>query len=109
MDDSIDFLSNLSLRLAPNLAFQLYDSPANALAALNSKNKPNTPIERFFSRYLNELGLTFRIDFSKNAIDSIDTETGTQFTDHPFASNGVLLDRFHTTIWSQKQTLDTNL
>lgn len=51
VDDSIDFLSNLSLRLAPNLAFQLYDSPVNALAILNSENKPTTPIERFFSRY----------------------------------------------------------
>ncbi|MDH2916214.1 MAG: hypothetical protein PXX77_04975, partial [Gallionella sp.] len=51
VDDSIDFLSNLSLKLPPDLAFQLYDSPVNALKMLNSENNPTTPIERFFSRY----------------------------------------------------------
>jgi CheY-like chemotaxis protein len=51
VDDSIDFLSNLSLRLAPSLAFQLYDSPVNALKILNSGNNPVSPVERFFSRY----------------------------------------------------------
>lgn len=51
VDDSIDFLSNLSLRLPPNLAFQLYDSPANALKVLNSDSNPTSLIERFFSRY----------------------------------------------------------
>lgn len=51
IDDNIDFLMNLSLRLAPNLAFQLYDSPVNALKVLNSGNHPTTPIDRFFSRY----------------------------------------------------------
>jgi len=51
IDDSIDFLANLSLRLAPDLAFQLYDSPNNALAMLNSESNPTTPIERFISRY----------------------------------------------------------
>lgn len=48
IDDNIDFLANLSLRLAPNLAFQLYDSPINALVMLNSEGNPITPIERFF-------------------------------------------------------------
>jgi CheY-like chemotaxis protein len=51
VDDSIDFLSNLSLQLDSGLAFQLYDSPANALAILNSENNSTTPMERFFSRY----------------------------------------------------------
>jgi CheY-like chemotaxis protein len=35
VDDSRDFLDNLSLQLAPNLAFRLYDSPVDALIALN--------------------------------------------------------------------------
>lgn len=51
VDDSIDFLSNLSLQLDSGLAFQLYDSPSNALAILNSENNSTTPMERFFSRY----------------------------------------------------------
>lgn len=51
VDDSIDFLANLSLQLDPGLAFQLYDSPVNALVMLNGASNPTTPIERLFSRY----------------------------------------------------------
>lgn len=51
VDDSTDFLENLSLQLAPDLAFQLYDSPASALAMLNDAESANMPVERFFSRY----------------------------------------------------------
>ncbi len=63
VDDSIDFLANLSLQLDPNLSFQLYDSPSNALAVLNSDSNPTTPIERFFSRYhhTNDLPLTHHV------------------------------------------------
>lgn len=51
VDDSIDFLANLSLQLDSNLAFQLFDSPAYALLMLNGGSSPSTPVERFFSRY----------------------------------------------------------
>ncbi len=51
VDDSIDFLANLSLQLNPLLSFQLYDSPDNALTVLNDENNQSTPIARFFSRF----------------------------------------------------------
>jgi CheY-like chemotaxis protein len=51
VDDNIDFLANLSLKLGANLAFQLYDSPASALVLLNSDKNATTPMKRFFSRY----------------------------------------------------------
>lgn len=52
VDDSTDFLANLSLQLDPDLAFQLYDSPVDALMMLNNvSSEPATPIERLFSRY----------------------------------------------------------
>ncbi|HEX5338209.1 MAG TPA: response regulator, partial [Gallionella sp.] len=51
VDDSTDFLANLSLNLAPSLAFRLYDNPLDALQALNAGGSPSTPIEHFFSRY----------------------------------------------------------
>lgn len=37
VDDSRDFLDNLSLQLTPDLAFRLYHSPADALARLNDQ------------------------------------------------------------------------
>jgi len=63
VDDSIDFLANLSLKLNFNLAFQLYDSPEHALAMLNSENNRSTPIERLFSRYhhTDDLPLTHHV------------------------------------------------
>lgn len=51
VDDSTDFLANLSLQLAPELAFWLYDSPEEALVLLNDASNLATPIERYFSRY----------------------------------------------------------
>jgi len=51
VDDSKDFLTNLSLQLDSNLAFQLFDSPAEALQLLNGANGRPTLMERFFSRY----------------------------------------------------------
>lgn len=51
VDDSPDFLANLSLNLDPMLAFRVFDSPADTLAALTSE-QANTPgPERFFSVY----------------------------------------------------------
>lgn len=51
VDDSTDFLRNLSLQLDSNLAFQLYDSPVEALKMLNGANSRPTLLERLFSRY----------------------------------------------------------
>lgn len=48
----------------------------NEVAHSPSRAKKNTIDVQSAGSVLNELGLTFRIDFSKNAIDSIDTETG---------------------------------
>ena len=51
VDDSPDFLANLSLNLDPTLAFRVFDSPADTLTALTSE-QANTPgPERFFSVY----------------------------------------------------------
>lgn len=63
VDDNIGFLSNLSLQLAPGLAFQLYNSPTAALAILNDPGRPTTPIGRFFSRYhhTDDLPLTHHV------------------------------------------------
>jgi CheY-like chemotaxis protein len=49
VDDSTDFLANLSLQLPPELAFQLYDSPQKALLSLHGSSNTTTPVERFFS------------------------------------------------------------
>ncbi|MFA7241998.1 MAG: response regulator [Sulfuricellaceae bacterium] len=51
VDDNIDFLKNLSLKLDPRLAFRLYDSPVDALVKLNGTNNQTAPVRRFFSRY----------------------------------------------------------
>jgi CheY-like chemotaxis protein len=52
VDDSADFLSNLSLQLSPELAFQLCENPDSALQILNGSNISTTPAEQFFSRFL---------------------------------------------------------
>jgi len=49
VDDSTDFLANLSLQLSPELAFQLYDSSSSALLNLHGSHNNTTPVERFFS------------------------------------------------------------
>lgn len=51
VDDSRVFLENLSIQLDPNLAFQLYESPVNALMTLNGANSLTALAERFFSRH----------------------------------------------------------
>lgn len=49
VDDSRDFLANLSLQLDAGLAFRLYDSPVDALVALNGSFGQSSLVERFFS------------------------------------------------------------
>ena len=49
VDDSRDFLSNLSLQLDAGLAFRLYDSPVDALLALNCSPNHKTLVEQAFS------------------------------------------------------------
>lgn len=49
VDDSRDFLSNLSLMLDAGLAFRCYDSPVKALAALNGLSGQRSLSERFFA------------------------------------------------------------
>ena len=51
VDDSPDFLANLSLNLDPMLAFRLFDSPSKTLAALNGEHAGTPGPERFFSLY----------------------------------------------------------
>ncbi|MBI3530469.1 MAG: response regulator [Betaproteobacteria bacterium] len=51
VDDSPDFLANLSLNLDPMLAFRVFDSPAETLAALNREQASTPGPERFFSVY----------------------------------------------------------
>lgn len=51
VDDSPDFLANLSLNLDPMLAFRVFDSPSATLAALNSEQAGAPGPERFFSVY----------------------------------------------------------
>ena len=51
IDDSPDFLVNLSLNLDPMLAFRVFDSPSATLAALNSEHASAPGPERFFSVY----------------------------------------------------------
>ena len=49
VDDSRDFLSNLSLLLDAGLAFRFYDSPVKALAALNGLSAQRALSDRFFA------------------------------------------------------------
>ncbi|MDP1897116.1 MAG: hypothetical protein Q8K43_04430, partial [Sulfurimicrobium sp.] len=49
VDDSRDFLANLGLQLDAGLAFRLYDSPVDALVALNGSTGQPSLVERFFS------------------------------------------------------------
>jgi signal transduction histidine kinase len=52
IDDSLQFLSNLSLQLDSRLAYRLYSSPFAALVALNGASARMPPVaERFFSLY----------------------------------------------------------
>ncbi len=51
VDDSASFLKNLSLRLDPQLAFRLFDSPFAALVALNAGTATPPAVDAFFSPY----------------------------------------------------------
>jgi len=51
VDDSAQFLSNLSLQLDSRLAFRLFHSPFSALIALNSATSVPPMVEQFFSIY----------------------------------------------------------
>ena len=51
VDDSLQFLSNLSLQLDSRLAFRLFQSPFAALVALNGASQAPPAAERFFSLY----------------------------------------------------------
>jgi CheY-like chemotaxis protein len=51
VDDSADFLANLSLQLDSHLAFRLFDSPFDALTELNKKNTAPPCTKDFFSLY----------------------------------------------------------
>ena len=51
VDDSPNFLANLSLSLDPTLAFHVFDSPSHALHALNSEQAIAPGPERFFTMY----------------------------------------------------------
>lgn len=51
VDDSLPFLSNLSLQLDSRLAFRMFHSPFSALVALNSTSAVPPMVESFFSLY----------------------------------------------------------
>jgi CheY-like chemotaxis protein len=51
VDDSASFLSNLSMRLDPHLAFRLFHSPFAAMVALNGSNAMPPRVQKFFSLY----------------------------------------------------------
>jgi len=51
VDDSADFLANLSLQLGSRLAFRLFQSPFEALLALNGAGAAPPLVEDFFSLY----------------------------------------------------------
>lgn len=51
VDDSADFLANLGLQLDPRLAFRLFQSPFEALLALNGAGAAPPLVEEFFSLY----------------------------------------------------------
>jgi CheY-like chemotaxis protein len=63
IDDSRDFLANLSLQLDAGLAFRLYDSPADALVALNGTPSQPSLVERLFSvsRHGEEMPLSHHV------------------------------------------------
>ncbi|MDO8891660.1 MAG: response regulator [Sulfurimicrobium sp.] len=63
VDDSRDFLANLGLQLDAGLAFRLYDSPVDALVALNGSTGQPSLVERFFSvsRHGDELPLSHHV------------------------------------------------
>lgn len=52
VDDSVAFLSNLSLQLDPGLAFRMFNSPSQALAFLNGRPAPDPATQEIFCPYL---------------------------------------------------------
>lgn len=61
VDDSRPFLENLSLQLAPDSAFVLYDAPAKALEVINGQNQGISFSQECFSRY------PYREEFSSSS------------------------------------------
>lgn len=63
VDDSRDFLANLSLQLDAGLAFRLHDSPVDALVALNGPSGQPSLVERVFSvsRHGDDLPLSHHV------------------------------------------------
>lgn len=51
VDDSTDFLANLSLQLDSQLSYRLFDSPIDALVTLNTQHREMTLTQKYFSRY----------------------------------------------------------
>ena len=51
VDDSSDFLANLSLQLDSQLAYRLFDSPIDALVTLNAQRHESSLTQKYFSRY----------------------------------------------------------
>jgi CheY-like chemotaxis protein len=51
IDDSPTFLSNLCLQLDPQLAFQLFSSPVEALRSVNDSPRPSSPSEPIFAPF----------------------------------------------------------
>jgi CheY-like chemotaxis protein len=51
VDDSADFLANLSLQLDSQLSYRLFDSPIDALVTLNTQFREMTLAQKYFSRY----------------------------------------------------------
>jgi len=71
VDDSRDFLDNLSLQLDAGLAFRLYESATEALTALNNSAAQPSQEEGFFSvsRFGDELPLSHQLlDLNLNSI-----------------------------------------
>lgn len=63
VDNSRDFLENLSLKLDTGLAYYLYDSPVDALVELNGVYRQEFLVERFFSlfQYSEEMPLSHHV------------------------------------------------
>lgn len=71
VDDSSDFLTNLSLQLDAQLSYKLFDSPIDALVTLNTQYRDLTLTQKYFSRYryVEDFSLSNHvIDFDLNKI-----------------------------------------
>lgn len=70
VDDSAAFLANLSLQLDSRLAFRLFQSPIDAVIALNGGDAIAPEAEQFFSLYRNREDPTYAHDtYAHHVID----------------------------------------